>query len=314
MGFYLENGELESTNLNNEKQNCQQDSIIVSSTSENSSIEIPARKVKVEIEYKLLKNGIVIYECKMCPTPKFFTNFKSLCDHFENHDIFVFPFFSMCKKCKKDTAHQDLNENDFKEHFCQEIEKQPTIDSNVENSNSPETESINQLSENSERSVQLNENKNSQQESNLFYSESSSIQIPVRKKMHVRQARVDIEYSIQEKVNFSGPWALKHYQEKGTLEKGILFGCKMCLRPRVFTNFQSFRAHFKTDYRNYIGFTDYESRYEHFKRHEGIFLIAMCRKCKNESVYPDLIDLNEDSFKEHSCQEIEIEPTKGQEI
>ena len=59
---------------------------------------------------------------------------------------------------------------------------------------------------------------------------------------------------------------------------------------------------------------EYESRYEHFKRHEGIFVVSMCRNCKMESVHPDFLKLNEDEFKEHSCQEIEKEPTKGQEI
>ena len=33
-----------------------------------------------------------------------------------------------------------------------------------------------------------------------------------------------------------------------------------------------------------------------------------------ESVHPDFLKLNEDDFKEHSCPEIEKEPTKGQEI
>ena len=59
---------------------------------------------------------------------------------------------------------------------------------------------------------------------------------------------------------------------------------------------------------------EYESRYEHFKRHEGFFVVSMCRNCKSESVHPDFLKLNEDEFKEHSCLEIEKEPTKGQEI
>ena len=43
---------------------------------------------------------------------------------------------------------------------------------------------------------------------------------------------------------------------------------------------------------------------EHFRNHnDGSFVISMCRKCKNESVHPDFLDLNENSFKEHSCQE-----------
>ena len=121
------------------------------------------------------------------------------------------------------TVHEDFNENDFKEHFCpeiKEIEKQPTIDSN-----SPESESINPLSE---RSVHSNENQNTQQESN-------SIQIPVRKNLPVRQSRVDIVYEIQERGSL----------EKGTLEKGILFGCKICFPHRVFTNFKDLYEHFK---------------------------------------------------------------------
>ena len=229
--LFVEDGKL-SIRLNDENQNSQQEPNFF--PSESCSIQIPAKKIEVEIEYKLLKKGSVIYECKMCS--KFFVNFKLLCDHCQTHDVFVFPFFSKCKNCKKDTAHEDFNENDFKEHSCQEIqevEKQPTIKSNVENSSdSTETEHYDQLSE---KSVQSNENQNSQQESNLFCS--SSIQIPVRKKMP-SQARIDIVFSIQ--------------------EKGILYGCKICFPHRVFTNFRDLYEHFKK-YKEF--FTHYTYRF-----------------------------------------------------
>ena len=71
--LFVKNGKLCIKLKNDENQNQQESNFF---TSESSSIQIPARKVKVEIEYKLLKNGIVIYECKMCPAPKFLTNFK----------------------------------------------------------------------------------------------------------------------------------------------------------------------------------------------------------------------------------------------
>ena len=162
--LFVENGKL-SIRLNDENQNSQQEPNLF--PSESCSIQIPAKKIDVEIEYELLKKGTFIYECKMCDTSKYFTNFKFLSDHCQTHDVFVFPFFSKCKKCQKDTAHQDLNENDFKKHSCQEIQevgKQPTIKSNVENSSdSTETEHLDQLSE---KSVQSNEKQNSQKKSN----------------------------------------------------------------------------------------------------------------------------------------------------
>ena len=184
----------------------------------------------------------------------------------------------------KDAVHQDFNEKDFKEHFCQEIqelEKQPTIKSNVENSDTG-----------LERSVQSKENQNSQQESNLFNSESSSIQNPVRKKMPVRQGRVDIEYSIHEKGTL----------EDNSLEKGILFGCKMCHPPRIFPSFRALYYHF----RYYDGpfNNDAKTVSDHFKKHDQSFVVSMCKKCKNESIHPDFLDLNEGYFREHNCQEI----------
>ena len=169
--LFVEDGKL-SIRLNDENQNSQQEPNFF--PSESCSIQIPAKKIEVEIEYKLLKKGSVIYECKMCPTPKFFTSFKSLCEHCENHDLFVFPFFSKCKNCKKDTAHEDFNENDFKEHSCQEIqeiEKQPNINSD---SNSNETEYLDQMSKSEKQ-------------------QSGEVSNPVP------QSRVDIVYSIQEK-------------------------------------------------------------------------------------------------------------------
>ena len=124
----------------------------------------------------------------------------------------------------------------------------------------------------SEKSVQSNEKQQSGEVSNP-----------------VRQSKVDIEYFIQKKG-------------KGTnLKKGILFGCKMCFPPRVFTNFKSLYEHF----RNYDGVfpADVKSVSEHFRNHDDSFVISKCRKCQTESVHSDFKDLNENNFKEHSCQE-----------
>ena len=103
--------------------------------------------MKVDIQYSLLKNplkkGIILYGCKMCPITKYFNDFKSMFEHYENHHD-MFPLVSICRKCKKDRVHQDLTENDFVEHSCQEIKEvgnQSTIE-NVENSNYSESEQI----------------------------------------------------------------------------------------------------------------------------------------------------------------------------
>ena len=79
----------------------------------------------------------------MCPITKYFNDFKSMFEHYENHHD-MFPLVSICRKCKKDRVHQDLTESDFVEHSCQEIKEvgnQSTIE-NVENSNYSESEPV----------------------------------------------------------------------------------------------------------------------------------------------------------------------------